>query len=175
MELIRKWSTPPRWEAVNCLARDLSVLNGQKLVYIERTRMQQIIHITLYIGSLLPPYNTSMRRALGAHKPESWFRQHKPSLRQGNAQSSRSCGKKLLDFVRRFRRKRYTLNNEDLARELQTVAPQIGNQKEEVAAAVNIAVPSARVTLEELEKKYALKFLVTAADISSVLGCTPCH
>lgn len=67
------------------------------------------------------------------------------------------------------------MNNEDLARELQTVAPQIGNQKEEVAAAVNIAVPSARVTLEELEKKYALKFLVTAADISSVLGCTPCH
>lgn len=149
---------------------NMAILDGYELVYVERLKTQQIININLHIGSRLPLYNTSMGRALIARKPEAWLRQYIAQLPPEAAEYTRRGGKKLLDILREVQIKTYAVNNEDLARGLRSVATQIRNQKGEILAAINIAVPSARVSLEELEKKYAPQLLQTAGEISSALG-----
>lgn len=149
---------------------NMAVLDGRELVYVERLKTQQIININLHIGSRLPLYNTSMGRALIAHKPEPWLREYIANLPSEAAEYARRRGKKLLDILQEVRAKNYAVNNEDLAQGLRSVATQIRNQKGDVVAAINIAVPSARVSLEELENKYAPRLLETAGEISSALG-----
>jgi IclR family transcriptional regulator, pca regulon regulatory protein len=150
---------------------NMAVLDGNELVYVERLKTQQIVNINLHIGSRLALYNTSMGRALIAHKPEAWLRAYIAQLPPEAEEYARKGGKKLLAILRGVREKQYAVNNEDLARGLRSVAAQVRNSKGEVVAAVNIAVPSARVSLEELEKKYALQLLRTAREISASLGC----
>lgn len=149
---------------------NMAVLDGTELVYVERLKTQQIININLHIGSRLPLYNTSMGRALIAYKPEAWLRDYIAKLPPEAAEYSRRGGKKLREILRDVGEKKYAINNEDLARGLRSVATQIRNHKGEVVAAINIAVPSARVSLDELEKNYAPQLLVAAQQISAALG-----
>jgi IclR family pca regulon transcriptional regulator len=149
---------------------NMAVMDRNELVYVERLKTQQIVNINLNIGSRLPLYNTSMGRALIAFQPETWLRHYISVLPPEAAEYSRRSGKKLLDILSEVRRKGYAVNNEDLATGLRSVASQIRNRKGEIMAAVNIAVPSARVSLEDLEKKYAPQLLTTVTEISAALG-----
>ena len=149
---------------------NMAIMDGNELVYVERLKTQQIVNINLHIGSRLPLYNTSMGRALIALQPETWLRQYISTLPSSAAGYSRRSGKKLMDILSEVRRKGYAVNNEDLATGLRSVASQVRNRKSEVVAAVNIAVPSARVSLEDLERKYAPQLLDTVAEISAALG-----
>ncbi len=149
---------------------NMAILDGKELVYVERLKTQQIININLHIGSRLPLYNTSMGRALIAYQPGQWLRKYISELPAQAKEYSEKRGRKLLDILRQARKKTYAINNEDLARGLRSVATQIRNHKGEVVAAINIAVPSARVSLDELEKHYAPQLLVAAQQISAALG-----
>ncbi len=149
---------------------NMAVLDGTELVYVERLKTRQIVNINLHIGSRLPLYNTSMGRALIAYKPEAWLRDYISKLPPEAAPYARRGGKKLREILRQARAKHYAVNNEDLARGLRSIATQIWNQKGEIVAAVNIAVPSARVPLEDLENQYAPRLLDTGREISAAMG-----
>ncbi len=151
---------------------NMAVLDGYELVYIERIKTQQIVNINLHIGSRLPLYNTSMGRALIAYKPEEWLRQYIDMLETlpGAEEYAKNQGSKLLEILETTRSRGYAVNNEDLAQGLRSVATQIRNAKGEVVAAINIAVPSARVTLKELEERFAPQLVETAKQISAALG-----
>ena len=149
---------------------NMAVLDGRELVYVERIKTQQIVNINLHIGSRLPLYNTSMGRALIAHQPQEWLRDYVRQLPPEAAEYAAKGGKKLIETLRDVLKKNYATNNEDLARGLRSVATQIRNRKGEVVAAINIAVPSGRVSRDELETKYAPQLLDTAREISVALG-----
>ena len=154
-------------ETVNMAIRD-----GVELVYVERLKTQQIININLHVGSRLPLHNTSMGRALIAYQPQQWLREYISQLPPEAAEYARRGGRKLLGILEEARRKKYAINNEDLAKGLRSVATQIWNRNREVVAAVNIAVPSVRVSLKGLEEIYAPQLLETAREISATLGGT---
>jgi IclR family pca regulon transcriptional regulator len=154
-------------ETVNMAIRD-----EDNIIYIERLKTSQVININLHVGSRLPLYNTSMGRALIAHMPEEWLRDYVARLAtdSGARPYVQGGGARLLTILRETRQRGYAINNEELAPGLRSVAAPIWDGTgREVVAAVNIAVPSARITLRELNAHHVPELLKTAQAISAAL------
>ena len=151
---------------------NMAVLDEDELVYIERIRTQQIVNINLHVGSRLPLYNTAMGRALLAYLPEPWLRDYILRMAEDPDASPHlgHRGEKLLTLLETVRMKKYAVNDEDLVKGLRSIAAPIRNGRGEVVAAVNIAVPSARVTVKGLERTCGPQLLSTVQTISEVLG-----
>jgi len=151
---------------------NMAVLDEDELVYIERIRTQQIVNINLHVGSRLPLYNTAMGRALLAYLPEPWLRDYILRMAEDTDASPHlgHRGEKLLTLLETVRMKKYAVNDEDLVKGLRSIAAPIRNGRGEVVAAVNIAVPSARVTVKGLERTCGPQLLSTVQTISEVLG-----
>ena len=149
---------------------NMAVLDGDSLVYIERIKTTQIINISLHIGSRLPLYNTSMGRVLISEKPAKWLREYIKRLDKDSVVPKHLKGNCLLRILAETRRKGYALNDEDLAVGLRSIAAPVRGESGEIVAAVNIAVPSARLSASQLERTFAPALLKATAGISRALG-----
>jgi IclR family pca regulon transcriptional regulator len=67
----------------------------------------------------------------------------------------------------------YAINDEELAAGLRSVAAPLRNAEDEIVAAINISVPSARVSRNELERRLAPLVKTTARNICLALGADP--
>lgn len=151
---------------------NMAVMDGDELVYIERIKTRQIVNINLHIGSRLPLYNTAMGRALLSHQPESWIKDYIKRMKKNSEANSflGLRGEKLIKLLETVRAEHYAINNEDLVKGLRSTATPIWNGEGKICAAINIAVPSARVTVRELKAIYVPQILRTAQTISEALG-----
>jgi len=151
---------------------NMAVMDGDELVYIERIKTRQIVNINLHIGSRLPLYNTAMGRALLSHQPEAWIRDYIKRMKKKNETVSflGLNGDKLIKLIETVHIKHYAINNEDLVKGLRSTATPIWSAEGKICAAINIAVPSARVTVRELKAIYVPQILRTAQTISEALG-----
>ena len=150
---------------------NLAVLDGTEIVYVERIRTQQILNINLNVGSRLPVHCTSMGKTILAFLPNNRLEEvlkkiELPSLTSLTITSKKGLKKELGKIARRG----FAINNEELSNGLRSVAAPIKNHNGEVIAAVNIAVPSIRVSLKRLETVLARKVVETADKISFMLG-----
>lgn len=150
---------------------NMAVLDGMDLIYIERIKTTQVININLHVGSRLPLYNTSMGRALIAHMPDKWLRQYIARLKADPAARpySERGGARLLAALRTARQRGYALNDEELAPGLRSVASPIWDSAGRVVAAINIAVPSARLSVRDLRGRKVPELLKTADAISTAV------
>jgi IclR family pca regulon transcriptional regulator len=150
---------------------NLAVLDGVEIVYVERIKTEQILNINLQIGSRLPAYCTSMGKAILAFMPEGRV---KEIIKKTNwlALTPYTILKKndLKKELQKVREQGFAMNNEELAIGLRSVAAPVRNYRGEVMGAVNIAVPSSRVSLKRLEHEMAIKVMGTANKISQTLG-----
>ena len=55
---------------------NLAVLEGWKLIYVERIKTHQILNINLHVGSMLELFNTAMGRVLAAFQTKGWINQY---------------------------------------------------------------------------------------------------
>jgi IclR family pca regulon transcriptional regulator len=151
---------------------NMAVQDGDELVYIERIKTQQIVNINLHIGSRLPLYNTSMGRALLSRQSSSWLRGYIQRTRTKPEAKSflGKDGRRLLQLLESVRRSGYAVNDEDLAVGLRSIATPVWNAENEVVAAINIAIPSARATVKELTTSFSRMLMETADRISEALG-----
>jgi IclR family pca regulon transcriptional regulator len=150
---------------------NLAILDGSEIVYVERIKTEQILNINLQVGSRLPFYCTSMGKAMLAFLSEKRLEEvlrkmELNSLTPYTIKSKMDLRKEL----KRVREKGFSTNNEELSVGLRSVAAPVRNFTGEVIAAVNIAVPSARVSLKELETIFAKKVKETSDQISFSLG-----
>lgn len=154
-------------ETVNMAVRD-----GDYLVYVERLKTSQVVNINLHVGSRLELYNTSMGRALIADLPPAWLTDYVKRLQaQGKAADyTESAGRKLLRILQQTRKKGYAVNNEELVMGLISVAGPVRDATDQVVAAVNIAAPTARMSLAKMEQIHVPHLLETTRLISSALG-----
>lgn len=150
---------------------NLAILDGTEIVYVERIKTQQILNINLEVGSRLPAYCTSMGKAILAFLPEErlevLLKEMKLQPQTSNTITSKEILKKELE---RVRRRGFATNNEELSNGLRSVAAPVRDAGGQVIAAVNIAVPSTRVRLRQLETVLAQKVMETADRISFTLG-----
>jgi PcaR/PcaU/PobR family beta-ketoadipate pathway transcriptional regulator len=150
---------------------NLAILNRIEIVYVERIKTQQILNINLEIGSRLPAYCTSMGKALLAFLPDDRLRE---LLRKINFTPLTSYTitrrEDLMRELKKVRDQGFSTNNEELSIGLRSVAAPVRDYTGEVIAAVNIAVPSIRVSQKRLETVFAKKVVETAQQISNALG-----
>jgi IclR family pca regulon transcriptional regulator len=79
-------------------------------------------------------------------------------------------GGRLLEILERIRRRGYEVSDNERVAGFRSLACPIRDRTARIVAALNILVPSSRVTTPDLRRKFAPQALETAAKISEVLG-----
>lgn len=165
MELSRKVK-----ETVN-----LAVLDGWRLIYVERIKTHRIVNINLHVGSRLELYNTAMGRILAAFQSEDWLSSYLNYLKQIPEAEEywKDKGKKLSKILEEVRKNEFAINNEELTPGLRSVAAPVRNREGHVVGAVNIAVSSSLYSLPKLKRDFISPLRKTTQAISEALGYEP--
>jgi IclR family pca regulon transcriptional regulator len=150
---------------------NLAILRGTEIVYVERIKTKQIININLDIGSKLPVYCTSMGKCLLAFLPEYRLSKILASIefRPFTPKTIKSRNE-LIEELKKVKKNGFSVNDEELAIGLRSVSAPVRDYTGDVVAAVNIAVPSVRVSAARLKSDFAKIVVKTADSISRALG-----
>jgi IclR family transcriptional regulator, pca regulon regulatory protein len=157
---------------------NMAILDGLDIVYVERCRNSQAgqreIDLDLHVGARLPAYCTSLGKVLLAWLPADErtvvlarvdFRRRGP-----NTLTSRTT---LAAELATVRERGFALNNEELAYGLRSIAAPVLDHTGGAAAAINLAVHSSMISIEDLVARLAPALCRTAAAISEHLGYRP--
>jgi IclR family pca regulon transcriptional regulator len=150
---------------------NMTIRDGAEIIYVTRNKTQQIISVNLQLGSRLPVYCTSMGKAqLVDLSPQelSDLLGTGPYPKRGPNTITTFDG--LVAELDKVRRQGYAINDEELTAGLRSVAAPVRNRDGGVAAAINISIPIARASREEMESALASMVMNTARDISLALG-----
>jgi len=150
---------------------NLAILDDAEIVYLDRIKTEQIININLSIGSRLPLYCTSMGKSLLAFIPKDELFEllDKIDIKPITPNTITDKGS-LLEELQKVRQRGFSVNNIELDIGLRSVAAPVRGGSGRVIAAVNIAVPSSRITFEELKTKLAKKVIDVTRIISEAMG-----
>ncbi|MGD2185297.1 MAG: IclR family transcriptional regulator [Desulfobacterales bacterium] len=151
---------------------NLSVLQGNELMYLVRiNNTGRILPFDLQLGSRLPLHCTSMGKSLLA------FLDKKKLDRILIDYDFASLTHRTINDEKQFRqeltlvrRQGYAINDEELSVGLRSVSAPIMNSDGHAIAALNIAVPTKRISRKELEKRLAPLAVKTAVKIQKALG-----
>jgi IclR family pca regulon transcriptional regulator len=157
---------------------NMAILDGLDIVYVERCRSTQAgqreIDLNLHVGARLPAYCTSLGKVLLAWLPpreqSAALDQVDFSRRGPNTITSRSA---LTAELARVRVAGFAINNEELAYGLRSIAAPILDHQAAAAAAINLAVHSSMVSIDDLSARLSETVRRAAADISAHLGYRP--
>lgn len=150
---------------------NLAVLAGAEIVYIERFKRTELITANIHVGSRLPAYSTSMGKVLLAclepSELEALLNTIPLAATGPNTITERAVLEQELAAVRR---RGYALQDEELVAGLRSVAVPIRDGSGRVVAAINVAVPVQRVTVERLAEEILPRLSAAAAAVSAALG-----
>ncbi len=153
----------------------LAVLDGPEILYVDRARSfrrgQEQDGLDVRTGSRLPAYCTAMGKLLLANLPEPDQRellaQVKLAKRGPNTITSKKALREELEEVLDAN---FAVDDEELAKDLYSIAAPVRNEARQVVAAVDIAVPSSTITIGELVDALGPHLVSTADRISARLG-----
>lgn len=150
---------------------NMAMRDGREIFYVARHKTQQVLNVGLEVGSRLPACCTSMGKAqLVDLSPEElrdlWGDEAFPPAGP-KALPNLAALRADLDLVRA---RGYALNDEELAVGVRSVAASVRDSSGRIVAAVNVSVPSVRVSRAELESRLAPMVVETAGKISQALG-----
>ena len=153
---------------------NMSIRDGAEIIYVARFATRQIIGVNVQRGSRAPAYCTSMGKA----QLIDLSRQELLDL-LGEGPYPRLTPNTIINLedmlaeLERIRRQGYSVNDEELAIGLRSVAAPVRAARGKLVAAINISVPGSRITRQGLEERLAPKVVETARLISSSLGAPP--
>ncbi len=153
----------------------LAVLDGPEILYVDQARSfrrgQGAAAVEARTGSRLPAYCTAMGKLLLAHLPESdqkeLIAQIKLVKHGPNTITSKKALREELDEVLDAS---FAVDDEELAKDLYSIAAPVRNEARQVVAAVDVAVPSSLITLGELVDALGPHLVSTADRVSARLG-----
>ena len=153
---------------------NMTVREGDEIVYVARVGSSQIVSVNLSIGSRLPVHCTAMGKVQLIDMPQDALAAllGPEPYRQMTPKTVTTLGGLLAD-LEEARARGYGLNDEELAVGLRSVAAPIRGSGSEIVAAINISVPSMRVTRRELKTQLAPLITDAARTLSAALGATP--
>lgn len=150
---------------------NMTVRDRAEIVYVARIKVQQILAVDLQLGSRLPVYCTSMGKAqLIDFSKDDLLALLGPEPYDAVGPNTITTLDDLAAELREVRGHGYAINDEELAIGLRSVAAPVRARDREVVAAINISIPSARASREEMEEMLAPMVVETAREISSLLG-----
>jgi IclR family pca regulon transcriptional regulator len=153
----------------------LGVLDATDVLYVDRVRSyrrgQGAIDLNLHPGSRLPAYCTAMGKLLLANLPESEQRELIASMkltkRGPNTITSKKALREELDEILAAG---FSVNDQELAADLFSIAAPVRNEARDVVAAVNLTAHSSMISLEEMVDALGPHLVSTADRISARLG-----
>ncbi len=152
----------------------LAVLDGPEVLYVDRARSfrrGQGQGLDVRTGSRLPAYCSAMGKLLLANLPEADLRELLSSMKLTkhgpNTITSKKALREELDEVREAN---FAVDDEELAKDLYSIAAPVRNEGRQVVAAVDIAVPSSMITIGELVDALGPHLVSTSDRISARLG-----
>jgi IclR family transcriptional regulator, pca regulon regulatory protein len=144
-----------------CLA---AVLDGESVVYVNRTVSQRVISVDLDVGSRLPAFCMSTGRVLLAALPDdaldAWLARFEPVKYNERTIVSK---KKLRDEILRARREGWSIVDQEYEIGFGSLSVPIRDRAGETIAALNICCPTPRVAAKTMERDF-LPQLQRAAD-----------
>jgi IclR family transcriptional regulator, pca regulon regulatory protein len=157
---------------------NMAILEGLDIVYVERCRSTQAgqrdIDLNLHVGARLPAYCTSLGKVLLAWLPPdeqaAALARVEFARRGPNTITSRAA---LAAELKRVRAAGFAINNEELAYGLRSLAAPVLDHGGAAVAAINLAVHSSMVSMEDLTARLSEAVCGAAADISAHLGYRP--
>jgi IclR family pca regulon transcriptional regulator len=146
---------------------NLSVLDGNEILYVARIKTVKILPFDLHIGSKLPLHCTSMGKVLAAYAPPDRIRKIIDSL-DWEALTHRTITDKSAfeKELAQVKENGYAINDEELSIGLRSVAAPVLDEDGWGLAALNIAVPTQRASRRQLEMELAKLAIQTAHVIS---------
>ena len=153
-------------EAVN-----LAILDGKEIVYVGRHASRQTLNVNIQIGARRPLHCTSMGKVLLAFMPKDQLQRILGTV-ELTPFTPRTITKvrDLKICLERVRDRGFAISNEEMEVGVRSVAAPIRNSMNAIYAAVNIAVPTSRISLNKLETVLAKKAIGIANKISFVMG-----
>jgi IclR family pca regulon transcriptional regulator len=151
---------------------NLSVLQSNELVYLVRiNNTGRILPFDLQLGSRLPLHCTSMGKSMLAFLDSKQLDQVLKHY-EFTTLTHKTIGneKEFRRELARVRDQGYSVNDEELSVGLRSVAVPIKDVEGHAIAAINIAVPTKRVSREHLERHLAPMAIQCAKDIQAAMG-----
>jgi len=150
---------------------NLSILDNDQILYIDRIKTQSILTINLEIGSKLPAYCTSMGRVLLAWLPVDEARERlRYSHKHKHTERTITDQKKLEDILVQVRKQGFAVNDGEISEELCSAAAPVLERRGNAVAAVNMAANVAKHEKGYLHKVMVPAVVECAARISSAMG-----
>jgi IclR family transcriptional regulator, pca regulon regulatory protein len=157
---------------------NMAILDELDIVYVERCRSgraaQREIDLNLHVGARLPAFCTSLGKVLLAYLPAdeqtSRLEQIDFTRRGPNTLTSRTA---LIAELKRVRASGFAVNNEELAYGLRSIAAPVLLHDGACAAAINLAVHSSMVSMNDLVARLSPTLRRAASEISAHLGYRP--
>lgn len=150
---------------------NMTIRDEKDIVYVARNKTQEILSLDLHLGSRLPVYCTSQGKAqlvdLSRQEVEELLGPG-PYPKLGPNTITTLDG--LMNELDRIQRQGYAINDQELAAGIRSVAAPVRGSERKVIAAINISVPSARASRQEMEEILAPMVIQTARQISLALG-----
>ena len=157
---------------------NMAILDGSDILYVERCRSaragQREIDLNLHVGSRLPAYCTSMGKVLLAFLPAQERDALLDLVHMGRRGPNTLTDRPALDAeLERVRKTGLAINNEELAYGLRSIAAPVRSGTGDITAAINLAVHSSMVSMEDLVARLSGCLKQTAAQISAQVGYRP--
>ncbi|MEN3281813.1 MAG: IclR family transcriptional regulator, pca regulon regulatory protein [Solirubrobacteraceae bacterium] len=150
----------------------LAILHWDQIVVLERViAYQHYLGLRSSVGSRMPAYCTSMGQVLLAGLSDDEVRRRledEPLAPAGP--NALVTVDDVVERLRQVRRRGYAINDQQLVAGHRSVGAPIRDYRGEVVAAINVSVPSARATLDDMRDKFVPALLQSAAAISAELG-----
>lgn len=164
---------PVMEEITNTLHESCSaaVLDGTQVVYVARVQAKRIMSINLVVGSRLPAHATSMGKVLLAHLPPQNLEAYLANA-PFEAMTKRTIinAADLRRHLALVRQRGWAFADQESEVGIRTVAVPLFNHSNKVDAALNVSGHAARVSMEELRRRYLPVVLDGARRISRALG-----
>lgn len=150
---------------------NLAVLDGVDILYVSRLATGQILSINIDIGTRLPAYCTSLGRAILAFLPEDRVRSILSQSDLRNlTEGTKTTVDDILAEVNLVRQRGFALTEDELEVGLRSIAAPVLAAGGTALGAINISVPAARVSGNELTEVMAPALVRTAKELSLELG-----
>ena len=145
---------------------NLSMLDQGEILYISRVTSGSILPYEIQLGSKLPVYCTAMGKALLAFSPEQSVTDILDKIKYVPlTHRTISCREDFVNELEKVKRKGFAVNDEELSVGLRSIAAPILDKQNKAMAAINMAVPTKRISLNDLIDRLAPQLIRTAKQI----------
>jgi len=148
----------------------VAVLDGDDIVYICRSAETRIMSINLLVGTRLPAYCTSMGQVMLAQLApaalEAYLERVRLVARTERTVTSVPKLRKLLKAVRELG---HALLDQELEVGLRSIAVPVRDARGNVVAAMNVSTHAARVSLDEMHRRFLPVLSEGARSLGAVL------